>query len=145
MCKQEELDATSGSERSNATLTTTKDLKLPRQPSECKPKTGSRVSIKKCHLSLAGKATKHQMALILADQRRNATKLEKWWIKMTTPKVKKPKKEKPVIKRKGPWKPVRVYSEQKLKRDKERLNSFKRSTSWVARSEEEYNEMHNIV
>lgn len=101
----------------------------------------------KAYNCTSGKSDRHQEHLRKQgwqDVQRIPTLLD-WYEKITTPKPKKEPKVKPVKTRK-PLKGVRdgrVYNVLPA-RCNMRLAQYKRDTHWVARSEEEYNNMHHI-
>lgn len=109
-------------------------------------KTNSTGREPKYHGSQKSKSDRHQAHNRKYVDSHKKERLERWYAKVTTPKVIPPPKE-PISTntvvfkgRKTQWTPKpRTPTDKKIAG----LNAFKRSTHWVARSEGEYIQMHN--
>lgn len=112
---------------------------------------GNTEKFRKNHLSQRGKSDRHQRHNLEYEQSHRQDQLERWYKKITTPK---PVKERVIKEKKaginyGPIREarrIRSIPQQEIRNAKKRkqLNSYKRFTHWVARSLDEYNEMHSL-
>lgn len=106
---------------------------------------------RKTHVSMKGKSDKHQKHFLEYEVSHQDGKLERWYRKITTPKPEKPVKEKkakivrPYKEPYGVPKPRKFNPNHKVpEKSAMRLAKYKRDTHWVARSEEEYKNMHHM-
>lgn len=103
-------------------------------------------NVTKYHVSQRALSARRQSHNLKYEQSHALQKLERWYIKITSPKPKKSTLSRKVyVNNSGllirAEKKPRVYKPRE--RDAIRLAEFKRSTRWVARSEEEYIWMHS--
>lgn len=108
----------------------------------------------KFHVTQRGKSDRQKAHMVKYEASHAHQKLERWYKRMTTPKpVKSPKPSRKVsVNNSGYSKPTEVKRPAlqpsdarmaKRERDRTRIAEFKRRTHWVARSAEEYENMHN--
>lgn len=105
---------------------------------------------RKTHCKQKGKSDRHQAHNLRADFSHQTAKLDRWYKKVTTPKPSKPVKEKKAPINYGPIREARrikaiPLQEQRVIKKRNKLNAYKRYTHWVARSLDEYNEMHPLI
>lgn len=97
----------------------------------------------------SGKSDKHQLAMLKAASSHVPDALEKWYTRITTPKARNYNLHgRPVAKVKPAPKPRKQADPQKTLdkrlKDRIRLARYKRNTHWVARSQSEYDTMHQF-
>lgn len=110
-------------------------------------------TFKKNHVSQRGKSDRHQRHNLEYEQSHRAAQLERWYKKVTTPKPDLPSK--PIKKAKAPidYGPIRERrriesiprQQARIDAKAKKLNAYKRYTHWVARSLDEYNQMHSLI